>query len=91
MALATVVALVWANSPWRHSYTTLWATHLVIRIGDAGIAAPLRVWVNEGLMTLFFLVVGLEAKRQLDLGELPSANASRCRSSPRSGGCSCPP
>jgi len=42
----------------------------VIRIGNAGIAADLRTWVNQGLMTLFFLVVGLEAKRQLDLGEL---------------------
>jgi len=70
MVIATIVALVWANSPWRHSYTTLWATHLEIRIGGGGIEAPLRGWVNQGLMTLFFLVVGLEAKRQLDLGEL---------------------
>src|SRR5215472_2985465 len=70
MVVATIVALLWANSPWRHSYDSLWATHLAIQIGSHGITATLRVWVNQGLMTLFFLVVGLEAKRQLDLGEL---------------------
>jgi Na+/H+ antiporter NhaA len=67
---AAIAALLWANSPWWHTYESVWATHLSIRIGTAGIAADLRTWVNEGLMTLFFLVVGLEAKRQLDLGEL---------------------
>lgn len=66
----TVIALVWANSPWSHSYESLWSTKLVVRIGGNGIALDLRHWVNEGLMTLFFLVVGLEAKRELDLGEL---------------------
>jgi Na+/H+ antiporter NhaA len=67
---AAVAALVWANSPWSHSYEAVWTTRLAVRIGSAGIATDLRHWVNEGLMTLFFLVVGLEAKRQLDLGEL---------------------
>src|SRR6201995_912353 len=67
---AAIAALVWANSPWWHSYETAWTTELSIHIGSTGIAADLRTWVNEGLMTLFFLVVGLEAKRQLDLGEL---------------------
>jgi Na+/H+ antiporter NhaA len=67
---AAIAALLWANSPWWHTYESVWTTHLSIRIGTAGIAADLRTWVNEGLMTLFFLVVGLEAKRQLDLGEL---------------------
>ncbi len=66
----TVIALVWANSPLSHSYESLWSTKLVVRIGGNGIALDLRHWVNEGLMTLFFLVVGLEAKRELDLGEL---------------------
>jgi Na+/H+ antiporter NhaA len=65
-----ILALVWANSPWSHSYESLWTTKLAITIGDAGISADLRHWVNEGLMTFFFLVVGLEAKRELDLGEL---------------------
>jgi len=66
----TIVALVWANSPWSHSYGSLWSTRLAVTIGSSGISLDLRHWVNEGLMTLFFLVVGLEAKRELDLGEL---------------------
>src|SRR5436305_6931395 len=67
---ATVAALVWANSPWSHSYQSLWTTKLSIQLGGGGISADLRHWVNEGLMTFFFLVVGLEAKRELDVGEL---------------------
>ncbi|MCW2969650.1 MAG: nhaA [Solirubrobacterales bacterium] len=67
---AAVVALIWANAPWSSSYETLWTTKLTITIGGGGISADLRHWVNEGLMTFFFLVVGLEAKRELDLGEL---------------------
>jgi Na+/H+ antiporter NhaA len=67
---AVVVALLWANSPWSDSYESFWSTKLSIEIGGGGIAADLRQWVNEGLMTFFFLVVGLEAKRELDMGEL---------------------
>jgi Na+/H+ antiporter NhaA len=67
---AVVAALLWVNSPWSHSYESVWTTRVSIQVGSAGIAMDLRHWVNEGLMTLFFLVVGLEAKRQLDLGEL---------------------
>jgi Na+/H+ antiporter NhaA len=66
---ATIVALVWANAP-GDSYESFWTTQMSIRIGDSGIAMDLREWVNQGLMTLFFLVVGLEAKRELDLGQL---------------------
>jgi Na+/H+ antiporter NhaA len=69
VAGATILALLWANSPWSHSYTTVWATKMSIRVGGAGISTDLRHWINEGLMTLFFLVVGLEAKREMDLGE----------------------
>jgi Na+/H+ antiporter NhaA len=67
---AAVAALLWANSPWSDSYESLWTTKLSIRIGDGGISEDLRHWVNEGLMTFFFLVVGLEAKRELDVGQL---------------------
>lgn len=67
---ATVAALAWANSPWSSSYESVWTTNLSIRLGGGGISMDLRHWVNEGLMTFFFLVVGLEAKRELDLGEL---------------------
>ena len=66
---ATILALAWANAD-HHSYESVWTTKLSITIGGSGISADLRQWVNEGLMTLFFLVVGLEAKRELDVGEL---------------------
>jgi Na+/H+ antiporter NhaA len=67
---ATIAALLWANSPWWHSYETMWRTNLSIQLGGGSVSTNLRHWVNEGLMTFFFLVVGLEAKRELDLGEL---------------------
>jgi len=67
---AAVAALVWANSPWSESYESFWTTKLSIRLGGEGISLDLRHWVNEGLMTFFFLVVGLEAKREIDTGEL---------------------
>jgi Na+/H+ antiporter NhaA len=70
MIVATIAALIWANSPAHHSYTTVWGTRLSFHLGGSVIGADLRTWINQGLMTLFFLVVGLEAKRQLDLGEL---------------------
>jgi Na+/H+ antiporter NhaA len=67
---AAVLALIWANSPWSGSYETVWLTKLSVQIGGSGVATDLRHWVNEGLMSFFFLVVGLEAKRELDMGEL---------------------
>jgi Na+/H+ antiporter NhaA len=67
---AAVAALVWANSPWSDSYESFWSTELSIRVGGEGIALELREWVSEGLMTFFFLVVGLEARRELDVGAL---------------------
>ena len=70
LLVATVAALLWANSPWPDSYESVWTTELSIRLGDWALTADLRDWVNDGLMTFFFLVVGLEAKRELDLGEL---------------------
>jgi Na+/H+ antiporter NhaA len=66
---AAVAALVWVNVD-ALSYDSLWETTLSIELGGAGIALDLREWVNSGLMTFFFFVLGLEARREFDLGEL---------------------
>jgi Na+/H+ antiporter NhaA len=66
---STIAALVWVNVH-ASSYESLWNTMLSIDVGGAGVALDLREWVNSGLMTLFFFVVGLEARREFDLGEL---------------------
>jgi Na+:H+ antiporter, NhaA family len=67
---AAALALGWANSPWRAAYDALWQTPLAVQLGRFAIQADLRHWVSDGLMTLFFLVVGLEIKRELVAGEL---------------------
>jgi Na+/H+ antiporter NhaA len=69
MAAAIVVAIVWANVNAR-SYDAVWHTALSITIGGHGVTQDLRTWVNSGLMSLFFLVAGLEARREFDVGEL---------------------
>jgi len=66
---AVVAALVWVNVD-ASSYARVWQTTLSIRVGDTGLSHDLRYWLNSGLMTLFFFVVGLEARREFDLGEL---------------------
>jgi Na+/H+ antiporter NhaA len=66
---ATVAALVWVNVD-ASSYDSFWTTKLSINVADAGVSLDLRHWVNSGLMTFFFFVVGLEARREIDLGEL---------------------
>ena len=66
---AAVAALLWVNIH-ASSYDSVWRTTLSIDLGGAGVALDLRDWVNSGLMTVFFFVVGLEARREFDLGEL---------------------
>ena len=70
LVIATVIALVWANSPWQTSYTDFWSTHVAISLGSHTLDLTLQDWINDGLMTLFFFVVGLEIKRELVEGEL---------------------
>jgi Na+/H+ antiporter NhaA len=66
---AAIAALVWVNVD-ASSYDALWGTTLSIDLGGAGVALDLRHWVNSGLMTFFFFVLGLETRREFDLGEL---------------------
>jgi len=66
---ATLAALAWVNLD-TSSYDDFWGTKLAVELGDRGISLDLRDWLNSGLMTFFFFVVGLEARRELDLGEL---------------------
>ncbi len=66
---ATIAALAWANID-PSGYAAAWGTELSIRIGSTGLAADLHEWVNSGLMAFFFLVAGLEARREFDMGEL---------------------
>src|SRR3954471_2096818 len=65
---AIVAGLLWANLG--DSYERLWTTSFGFVLGDHGVTRDLRTWVNSGLMTFFFLVVGLEARREIDLGDL---------------------
>src|SRR5438105_2617936 len=69
LLIATVAALVWVNVD-ASSYQRVWSTALRIRLGNSGVSQDLRHWVNDGLMAFFFFVVGLEARREFDLGEL---------------------
>jgi Na+/H+ antiporter NhaA len=67
---ATLIALFWANSPWAGSYHRLWSTELFVGLGRFRLSLDLGDWVNDGLMTLFFLVIGLEVRREFDIGQL---------------------
>jgi Na+/H+ antiporter NhaA len=66
---AAIAALAWANLD-LSSYESVWRTQLSIQVGGSGISQSLREWVNSGLMTFFFFVVGLEVRREFDVGEL---------------------
>ncbi|MGW5086665.1 Na+/H+ antiporter NhaA [Streptomyces coelicoflavus] len=67
---AVAVALVWANSPWSEAYTALWGTDASVTVGDARLSMDLSHWVNDGLMALFFFVIGLEVRYEVSVGSL---------------------
>jgi Na+:H+ antiporter, NhaA family len=75
LLVATIAALVWANA-FGDTYPRLWETNLTIRLGRWTLSNDLRGWVGDGLMTLFFLLVGLEIKRELLTGELRERRAA---------------
>jgi NhaA family Na+:H+ antiporter len=69
---AAVIALVWSNTPFGSTYDDLWSSRLTVGLADIGLSMTLHDWINDGLMAVFFLVVGLEIKRELLVGELAS-------------------
>jgi NhaA family Na+:H+ antiporter len=73
LLVAAAVALAWANSPWSHSYESLWETPIRIGIGEWAMEESLHFWINDFLMTVFFLLAGLEIKREMVQGALSNA------------------
>ncbi|MEZ5339047.1 MAG: Na+/H+ antiporter NhaA [bacterium] len=73
LLLCAIVALIWANSPAAESYHELWHHHLVIGLDQLNLRYDLHTWINDGLMVIFFFVVGLEIKREFLVGELNDA------------------
>lgn len=69
---STILALLWANSLWNETYDLFWGNRLTVGYGDYELSKPLLLWINDGLMAVFFFVVGLEIKREILIGELAS-------------------
>lgn len=69
IAVATV-AMIWANSPWSESYTGLFETHAAVSFGSFAIDLSLHHWVNDGLMVIFFFLIGLEVRQEFAVGSL---------------------
>lgn len=70
LLVAAAIALIWANSPFAESYNHLWHTPLSFGLGPFQFSQPLHFWINDGLMTFFFLVVGMEIRREIHEGSL---------------------
>lgn len=72
LVLATIAALIWANSPWKAAYFSAWETEFALTLGRYTFEMDLHHWINDGLMTIFFFVVGMEIKREATSGHLAS-------------------
>ena len=70
LMMCASVALLWANSPWRESYFAIWETKIAVGLSPNPVTMSLHHWINDGIMALFFLLVGLEIKREFLVGEL---------------------
>ena len=70
LILVTIVAIIWANSRGGNIYFELWQNKITLGFGDAEISKPLLLWINDGLMAVFFFAIGLELKREIIAGEL---------------------
>ena len=76
LAAGALTALVWANSPWSGSYDSFWDSRIALTVAGHSLDLDLRHWVNDGLMTIFFFVVGLEIKREVTGGHLSNVRAA---------------
>jgi NhaA family Na+:H+ antiporter len=76
LASGALLALIWANSPWSGAYESLWNSRIALTVAGHSIDLDLRHWVNDGLMTIFFFVVGLEIKREVTDGHLSERRAA---------------
>jgi len=72
LVVAAIIALIWANSPWKLLYQQLWEIPFIIGFGEFELNKAFILWINDGLMAVFFLVIGLEIKREILFGELAS-------------------
>jgi NhaA family Na+:H+ antiporter len=70
LLVAAAAAMLWANSPYAHSYHDVWSLPIALRLGEHAFVRPLHFWINDALMTVFFLVVGMEIRREIHEGAL---------------------
>jgi NhaA family Na+:H+ antiporter len=90
LLVAAAAALIWANSPAGDSYERVWHAPLTLGLGGLVLAKPLHFWINDGLMTIFFLVVGMEIRREIHEGALASARMAALPLAAAAGGVAVP-
>ena len=90
MLVGVIAALAWANSPWRDGYQRLWETPLRIGVGSWALELSLQHWMNDGLIVIFFLVVGLEIRHELTVGELATPRRAALPIAAAAAGMLCP-